>query len=274
MERLVTVLYKAVIPDLAALEFSVKVRCISIIADIIRRRIGGDEPIDISKVMGDINRLLDESITAEGFKIDEKKGAAGSGMINLSRIDFEALAKRFKVSKRKNVELEALKRAIRAQLERLVMLNKHRSDYLSKFEEMIEEYNAGSRNIDELFKQLLQFSQSLTEEEQRHARENLSEEELTIFDVLTRPGPNLSPEERDQVKKVARHLLHHLQTLFVLNWRETVQHRAQVRLAIEDELEELPDSYAKELYQHKCSDVFEHVYESYVGEGKSIFTKS
>jgi type I restriction enzyme R subunit len=114
----------------------------------------------------------------------------------------------------------------------------------------------------------------LTEEEQRHARENLSEEELTIFDVLTRPGPNLSPEEREQVKKVARHLLHRLQTLFVLNWRETVQHRAQVRLAIEDELEGLPANYAKDLYQHKCSDVFEHVYENYVGEGKSVYTES
>jgi type I restriction enzyme R subunit len=273
-ERLVVVLYKAVMPDLAAVEFSVKVRYMSIIADIIRRRIGGDDPVDISQVMGEINRLLDDSIAAEGFRIDENIEAGGSVMIDLSRIDFDVLAKRFKKSKRKNVELEALKRAIRIQLERLIQLNKHRSDYLSKFEEMIEEYNAGSRNIEDLFKDLLQFSQSLTEEEQRHARENLSEEELTIFDVLTRLGPNLSPEECDQVKKVARHLLHRLQTLFVLNWRETVQHRAQVRLAIEDELDKLPSSYAKELYQNKCSDVFEHVYESYVGEGKSIFSTS
>jgi type I restriction enzyme R subunit len=270
MERLVTALYKAVMPDLVALEFSSRVRCMAIIADIIRERTGGD-PADISKVMGDINRLLDESIAAEGFKIDEKKGAAGSVLIDLSRIDFEALAKRFEKSTRKNVELEALKRAIRAKLEQMVKLNRHRSDYLAKFEEMIEEYNAGGRNIEELFRELLKFSRSLTEEEQRHVRESLSEEELTIFDVLTRPGPNLSPEERDQVKKVARHLLHRLHTLFVLNWRETVQHRAQVRLAIEDELDQLPKSYEKEMYQHKCSDVFEHVYESYAGDGMSVF---
>ena len=270
-ERLVTALYKAIMPDVAALEFSAKAYCMKIIADIIRGRTNGPEPVDVSKVMSDINRLLDESITAEGFRIDDKKGAQGSALIDLSRIDFEALARRFKDSRRKNVELEALKRAIRAKLERLVLLNKSRSDYLSKFEEMIEEYNAGSRNIDDLFKDLLKFSRSLTEEEERHVRENLTEEELTVFDVLTRPGPNLTSEERDQVKKVARHLLHRLHILFVLNWRETVQHRAQVRLAIEDELDQLPGSYGKEMYQHKCSDVFEHVYESYVGDGKSVF---
>lgn len=273
-ERLIKALYKAVMPDLVALEFSSKVYCMGIIADIIRERIGGGVPPDISKVMGDINRLLDESIAAEGFKIDEKKGATGSILIDLSRIDFEALAKRFEKSNRKNVELEALKRAIRAKLEMMVQLNRHRSDYLTKFEAMIEEYNAGGRNIEELFKELLKFSRSLTEEEQRHVRESLSEEELTIFDVLTRPGPELSLEERDQVKKVARHLLHRLHTLFVLNWRETVQHRAQVRLAIEDELDQLPTSYEREMYRHKCSDVFEHVYENYLGEGKSVFIAS
>ena len=32
----------------------------------------------------------------------------------------------------------------------------------------------------------------------------MSEEELTIFDVLTRPGPALSTEEREEVKKVLK----------------------------------------------------------------------
>ena len=35
----------------------------------------------------------------------------------------------------------------------------------------------------------------------------MSEEELVIFDILTRPAPELSPEERAEVKKVARELL-------------------------------------------------------------------
>jgi len=265
-EKLVTTLFKAVKPDMVALEFSAKVSCMATIANIIRDRIGSN-PVDISKVMGDINRLLDESIATEGFRIKDKV----TGVVDLSQVDFESLAERFKQSKRKNVELEALKRAIRAQVERLVRLNKHRADYLAKFEEMIEAYNAGSRNIDELLKDLLNFTRELTVEEQRHVRESLSEEELTVFDVLTRPGPELSADERAQVKLVARHLLHRLKSLFAINWRQTVQHRAQVRLAIEDELDKLPTGYTKDVYQHKCSDVFEHVYESYPGDGKNIF---
>jgi len=45
------------------------------------------------------------------------------------------------------------------------------------------------------------------EEQERHVRENTSEEELVIFDILTRPAPELSTEERAEVKKAARELL-------------------------------------------------------------------
>ena len=51
-------------------------------------------------------------------------------------------------------------------------------------------------------------------------RENMSEEELVIFDILTRPAPELSAEERAEVKKVARELLARLKELLVLNWRQ------------------------------------------------------
>ncbi len=50
-------------------------------------------------------------------------------------------------------------------------------------------------------------SNSLNDEEQRHVRENISEEELVIFDVLTRPSLELGAAERAEVKKVARDLL-------------------------------------------------------------------
>ena len=68
---------------------------------------------DISAVMGDIGELLDESIT--GIAIREE----GPPPLDLSRINFEVLANRFKESKRKNTDLEVLKAAIRAQLEKL-----------------------------------------------------------------------------------------------------------------------------------------------------------
>src|SRR5205807_9506392 len=134
----------------------------------------------------------------------------GRAIVDLAKIDFDALAKRFKRSNKKNVDLEQLKAAIRAQLDKMIRINKTRADYLAKFEELIESYNAGSRNIEELFQELLALSRALTQEQQRHVREQLTENELTVFDILTRPGPDLTFEERDEVKKVARQLLQRL----------------------------------------------------------------
>ena len=74
----------------------------------------------------------------------------------------------------------------------MVQANPTRVDYLAKFEELIESYNDGSRNIDDLFRELLALTQALTDEQQRHVREQLTEEELTVFDLLTRPGPDLT----------------------------------------------------------------------------------
>jgi len=75
--------------------------------------------------------------------------------------------------------------------------------------------------------------------------------------------PKLGPEERAEVRKVARESLERLKALLVLNWRQKAAARSQLKLAIEDALDAgLPRAYTPDLYTHKCSAVFEHVYES------------
>ena len=133
--------------------------------------------------------------------------------------------------------MEILKAAIRAQLEKLIRLNRTRIDYLDKFEKLVESYNNGSRSIEEMLEELLKLTGSLSVEQQRHVREHISEEELTVFDILTRPGPKLSAEEREEVKKVARQVLARLKSLLALDWRRQTQARAKVRLTIEDTLD-------------------------------------
>src|SRR5665213_740209 len=230
------------------------------------------DPPDIAHVMQGIRELLDRSIGAEPFKLAER--GPGNYGIDLSKIDFEALAKRFRNDKATNSDLERLKAAVRAQLERLVRLNQTRANYLDKFQDLIGAYNTGSRNIDEIFRDLLALSQDLTEEQGRHVREHLSEEELTVFDLLTRPGPELTSEELEEVKKVSRSLLQRLKALLVLDWRQRTSSRAQIRLAIEDTLDDgLPRVYTKDVYQTKCNALFEHIYEAYRGEGKSFYSE-
>lgn len=266
-ERLVRTLFQAIKPDPAVLEFVSRVYCLATIADEIRLRTGGSKPADISTVLAKVNELLDDSIEADGFTI--RPSEDGRAIIDLAKIDFDKLAKRFKQSKKKNIDLEQLKVAIRAQLDKLIRLNKTRADYLTKFEELIESYNSGSRTIQELFDELLAFSRGLNEEEQRHVREHLTEAELTVFDLLTRPGPHLTADEREEVKKVARQLLQRVKQALVIDWRQKAQARAQVRMAIEDQLDDgLPRAYSPEIYQQKCSAVFEHVFETY-GAGQA-----
>ena len=264
-ERIVTTLYGAVKPDPAALEFSGRVACLTAIADAIRAKLNPN-PADITEVMGEIGKLLDSSITGVDMP------AKPAPVMDLSKIDFAALAAKFKESKHKNTDLEVLKAAIRAELEKLIRLNKTRADFADKFEELIESYNAGSRNIEDLFAELLKLSRNLSEEQQRHVRENMTEEQLVIFDILTRPAPELSEAERAEVKKVARVLLDRLKQLLVLNWRQKAAARSQLQLAIQDVLDAgLPRAYDKPLYEQKCSALFEHIYESYPERDAGVY---
>ena len=272
-EKIVRTLFQAVKPDPAVVALVSAVSCLITIADAIRLRIGAGHSADISGVLADVNRLLDDSIAADGFRIDESTKGQQRAIIDLAKIDFEVLGKKFAKSKTKNVELEQLKASIRAQLDKLVRLNRTRIDFVAKLEELIESYNQGSRNIEELFQELLALSKTLTKEQQRHVRENLTEEELTVFDILTRPGPDLSPEERAEIKKVSHNLLDRLKGILTLDWRKRVTTRARVQAAIEGILDEgLPRAYTPELYQGKCKALFEHVYENYVGSGVSVYT--
>ncbi|HHY12784.1 MAG TPA: DUF3387 domain-containing protein, partial [Firmicutes bacterium] len=138
----------------------------------------------------------------------------------------------------------------------------------------IDDYNSGSTNVEEFFDRLMEFAKSLTQEEQRAVAEELAEEELAIFDLLTKPKIDLTRKEREQVKKTARELLEILKReKLILDWRKRQQARAQVRVTIEKVLDKgLPTAYTAQIYEAKAAAVFEHVYECYYGAGKSVYS--
>jgi len=267
-EQLVRALYTAVKPDPAVVTYASRVACLGVVAAEIKSRLN-PSPVDLSAVMGSISQLLDQSITGVTMK------AAETRKVDLSKIDFKALAERFSKSEHKNTEIEVLKAAIRAQLDKLILLNKSRIDFLDKFEQLIESYNTGAANIEDLFRQLVEFTKGLSEEEQRHVRENVSEEELVVFDILTRPAPDLSDIERREVKKVAREMLAMLKSLLVIDWRTRSSSRSQVKLTIEDMLDSgLPRAYSPELYREKCTAVFDHFFDAYPDERSSVYASA
>ena len=154
----------------------------------------------------------------------------------------------------------------------MIALNKSRMNYYQQFQKLISEYNAGAKNIDAFFAELISLAQDLSKGEQRGIAENLSEEELTLFDLLTRSAPKLSRKEHDSVKEVVHELLDTLKAeRLILDWCKGQQSRAAVQLEIEILLDELPDSYDADIYEEKCQQVYQHVYDSYYGDGRSLY---
>ena len=259
-------LYKAILPDPLAGKYAPECALVSILADKVRSFL---PPPDISSVMGAIDELLDRSIAAQGYVINERPD--GYGRVDLSQIDFEALQKAFQKG-RKRTEAERLRALIGQKLQAMVALNRSRVDFVEKFKEMIDEYNAGSMNVEEFFRQLVAFAQQLSAEEKRAVSENLSEEELALVDILTKPDPTLTKAETAAVKAVAKDLLEKLKAeKLVYEWRKRQQSRAAVRLWIEHALDALPRAYTPEIFERKCERTYEHVFSAYFGDGKSVY---
>jgi type I restriction enzyme R subunit len=219
---------------------------------------------DISEVISEIDQLLDRSIAAEGYIIRPPE------LLDLSQLDLDKLRQRIEKQRlqQKRIEIERLRSMVERKITQMVAVNRTRINYLEKFQQMIAEYNAGSLNVEELFRQLVMLSRELQDEEKRSIRENLTEEELTIFDLLTRPDIHLSKKEEDQVKGVGKDLLETLKReKLVLDWRKRQQTRATVRLCIEEVLDHLPEKYDKDVYQQKCDTVYQYVFDRYPTPG-------
>ncbi len=262
--------YRAILPDPAAEEF----RRERALFEEIAAKIRALAPVpSIDAVMEEVGKLLDASIATEGYVIREPgAGYDAHGIVDLSRLDVEALRKAFAAGKR-HTETERLTGAIERTLQWLVEQNRTRTDYLQRFQDLIDEYNAGSRNVQLHFEELVKFAEELTAEERRGIAEQLTEEELAISDLLTRPDPGLSPKETATVKQAARDLLATLKReKLVLDWRSRQQTRAELQRAIELLLDEtLPATYATEDYRRRCDAVYQHVYDAYYGQGQSVY---
>lgn len=86
-------------------------------------------------------------------------------------------------------------------------MNKSRINYWQRFGQLIDEYNAGSHNIETFFCQLVDFAQELNVEDKRAIALQLNEEELAIFDLLTVPDVTLTKKEELLSRKLLRNCL-------------------------------------------------------------------
>ena len=278
--RRVDSLYRAILPDPQAQEYGRTHYALQYLSESIKAL---RERPDVSDVMQRVENLLDESVAAEPYVIrdpDEAEFDTESGIprgddgrIDLSAVDTETLRQRFETDPSRTLA-ERLRGTLETRIRQLAELNPERIDYQERLESMIERYNEGSHNQEQYFQRLLDLLDDIQEEEQRAMRENLSEEELALFDILcSTPAPELSQEEQEAVKKGSRELLDTLKNdKLVIDWREKQQARSAVRVAIEKVLDQhLPHSYETEVYEEKVNTVYEHVYDKYYGPDDNFY---
>ncbi|MBC2665681.1 type I restriction endonuclease subunit R [Novosphingobium flavum] len=255
--------YKAILPDERAAPYLGPVAVFHTLADAVRAKLG---PVDISAVADRIAELLDEKIEGVAILTPIVEGTAAEGRVDLSGIDFDKLADLFAVSPK--VTAERLKDEAEDKVAAMADKNPTRVKLVERLEKLVAEYNAGSIDAEKFFAALKDFISDLDEEEQRAAREGLTDEELAIFDLLTTPDPKLSKSQEQEVKLVARKLLERLHELVdAVDWVRGQETRGAVWSEIRVKLNSLPeDPYPQELWDAKVNQVWDFVLRRY-GEG-------
>ena len=90
-----------------------------------------------------------------------------------------------------------------------------------------------------------------------------------MFDLLYKE--KLTADERIKVKNAAKRLLQELRRLKHY-WYKDTQEKLSVKHLIENTLDEdLPDSYDKPLFEKKCNDVFNLLYERSLSSGSAFY---
>ena len=265
LARRVRKTFKALLPDPEALAVTHRVAVIRSIASRIE---SSSEAPDINRVVDSVSDLLDRSVGAREYIIRSAGGA--DPVIDLNQLDFEQLALRFAANKR--TAANAIEKNIDQRLDDAVRKNPTRLELAERFRRLIDEYNAGTHNLEEFLRRLKAINDELTAEEQRAVREDVTEAELAIFDLLTKPEPEVTKAEAITVKGAAKKLLAHIEEKLVLDWKRRQQTRSAVRVAIGTVLDaELPEVYGPELFDRKVDVIFDHIYASYFDNGASVY---
>ena len=159
---------------------------------------------DVTALLKELHRIVNEAIRTQAPGEDQAEGLT----FDLSKIDLDALRDEFtKKVPRKATALQDIRDIVEQKLADMLARNPMRMDYQVKYENIIADYNSEKdrTTIEETFRRLVELVQSLDEEQARAARENLTDDELAMFDLLKRE--DLTKADRERVKQASRDML-------------------------------------------------------------------
>lgn len=263
-ENTITALFEASKPEILG---KAQVRTVAVFQYLrgVLESIVGEQ--DIEAAGRRVGELLDESLVVDdsthtkakesglAFKI-QRKGKEW----DLSKIDFEKLQEDFKQSKYKNIKIADLRAFIEKKLQLMLKQNASRRDFAQRLQEIIDEYNAGSTSSDAIFDELTKFTKALREEEERHIRLGLTEDEQELYDLLLKNDLTQAEEKRVRLaaKSLLKRLVEESPKVLVQDWHKDSQTRAVVRDTIGEVLDaHLPDSYDRALFAEKRDNIYD-----------------
>ncbi|MFW2374532.1 MAG: type I restriction enzyme endonuclease domain-containing protein [Gammaproteobacteria bacterium] len=266
-DNTVSSLYEACKPEIFEQPVRPEIAVIQFLRGVVDSLV---QQADIEAVSQKISELLDESVVvdnAEQFAVKEHQAEyqiIQKGRVwDFSTIDFNKLKADFKQAKYKNIEIADMRRFIETKLEQMIDQNYTRVDFAQRLQEIIDRYNAGSSSQENYVDEIIKFAQAMNEEDERHVRMGLNEDELELFDTIKKDKMTAAEEQR--VKNAAKHLITRLldehPKVLVQDWWKDGQTQRKVKDAIEEVLDEdLPeDGYDRRLFKEKCDNVYDLV---------------
>lgn len=252
--------YKALFPEKEAKRFTKKYNAIDGIYNQLNQNV---RSADVTDIIGELQGIVDDNISLSKNQSNEEDDV----YIDISKLDFDKLKKAFKKSKRKNTLVFNLQDAVEKKLDQMLQENPLRLEFYERYKKIIKEYNAGKslENTSKAFDDLNDFINDLSKEQKRAFRENLSEDSLSIFDLLIE-GKELNPKEYKKVKKIAAKTLEELkeEKLNIDHWYESRQVQAQIKSAIYNNLLHLPQEiYTDKEVGIKSANVYQHIFSRY-----------
>jgi type I restriction enzyme R subunit len=268
-------LYDSATPEVYALPAIKRNRdVLQYLKDIVDRNVDQDEAVQ--KVKKKIDELLDSSVVGKGdLELEdnnEKYVIDASKQIDLSRINFEKLREQFPERKHRNIQFADLRELLEIKLVQMMAQNKTRGSFLVNFQKIIDDYNSGSLSIEEAYEELIKQAEAMSEEQRRAAKNEMTEEEQELFDLLKKE--ELSKDEEKKVKLAAKALLKRLydakNKILIQEWHKEKATQEKVKREIQVVLGEyLPvESYDRMIFSQKVDVAFQHFYElAQLGQG-------
>lgn len=234
--------------------------------EIVDRKVDQDEAVERAKKR--IDELLDTSIVGKGDLLSHPKAEFiidSSKRIDLSKLDFTLLRAKFPEKKHKNIQFADLRELLEVKLNQMIAQNKTRGSFLVKFQKIIDDYNTGSISIEEAYEKLLKQAEALSEEQQRAAKNEMTEEEQELFDLLKKD--KLTKKEEKSVKLAVHTLLKRLydadNRILIQEWWKEKATQEKVKREIQIVLSKhLPEPvYDRILFTQKVDVTYQHFFE-------------